>query len=224
VGTSPCSLLVLMKTTGASRQCRRAASKRFKVPVALTSKSSNGRSLARSCDGCAAQWMTAPILSAANRSVTAARSRMSTAWCVKLRTVSTSWRSRQVVSPCGPKKSARMLLSRPWTSWPRRAKYSTASEPISPLDPVTRTRTGARLIKLELDEGGPAHAQHDQAVAEAADHLGLAADPFLIMHGQVDDAQMQLGGAEQKVVIAPAVVGAPAADEGADRRPMAAPQ
>src|SRR3984893_7441768 len=213
-----------MKTKGASGQWRRAASSRFNVPVALTSKSSNGRSFARSWEGCAAQWMTAPIGCVANTSVTAAGSRMSTGWWAKSRTPSTSCLSRHVVSPGGPKKSARMLLSRPWTRWPRRAKYSTASEPIRPLDPVTRICTERRLVELEFDESGPAHAQHDEPVAKPADHFCFAADPLLIMHGQVDDAQVKLGGAEQQVVIAPAIVGAPGADERPDGRPVAAPQ
>src|SRR5258707_14868937 len=49
-------------------------------------------------------------------------------------------RSRfQRVSPAGPKKPRRMLLSTPTTSCPCRSKCSTASEPISPLLPVTKT-------------------------------------------------------------------------------------
>ena len=44
------------------------------------------------------------------------------------------------MSPSGPKKSRRMLLSTPWTSQPRWSKKVTASEPMSPLLPVTRTR------------------------------------------------------------------------------------
>ena len=41
----------------ASGACFRVASSRLSVPPALTSKSSNGRALARSCEGWAAQWM-----------------------------------------------------------------------------------------------------------------------------------------------------------------------
>src|SRR5271157_248717 len=48
-------------------------------------------------------------------------------------------RSRfQAVSPAGPKKSARMLLSMPHTLSPRRAKNATTSLPMSPPEPVTR--------------------------------------------------------------------------------------
>ena len=55
------------------------------MPLALTSKSSNGRVLARSCDGWAAQWMIrSGAVSAKTRSM-AARSRMSSEWCSKLR-------------------------------------------------------------------------------------------------------------------------------------------
>src|SRR5882757_6249115 len=43
------------------------------------------------------------------------------------------------VSPAGPKNTRRMLLSTPNTSWPWRSKCSTASDPINPLLPVTRT-------------------------------------------------------------------------------------
>src|SRR6266446_7531559 len=49
-------------------------------------------------------------------------------------------RSRfQSVSPAGPKKTRRMLLSTPTTSCPCRSKCSTASDPTRPLLPVTRT-------------------------------------------------------------------------------------
>ncbi len=66
---------------------------------------------------------------------------MSVWWCVYREHVA-SRRSRfHVVSPPGPKKSARMLLSTPWTSKPRRSKNSTASDPMSPALPVTRTFT-----------------------------------------------------------------------------------
>ena len=43
----------------------------------------------------------------------------------------------QRVSPSGPKKVARRLLSTPCISHPRLLKYSHTDEPISPLDPVT---------------------------------------------------------------------------------------
>ena len=54
-GTSPYTLFVDMKTNGESGQWWRTASRRLSVPSAFTSKSSNGRAAARSCDGCAAQ-------------------------------------------------------------------------------------------------------------------------------------------------------------------------
>src|SRR6266566_9034527 len=67
------------------------------------------------------------------------RSRMSSAVCVN-RLVKRFNRSRfQSVSPVGPKNTRRMLLSTPTTSCPCRSKCSTASEPISPLLPVTST-------------------------------------------------------------------------------------
>src|SRR5260370_4194716 len=80
------------------------------------------------------------------------------------------------------------------------------------------------LVQLELDERGPAHVQHDEAVAEPVSHLGLPADSLLIMHRQIDDAQMELGGSEQQIEVAPAVVGAPGADQGAHCGPVVAPQ
>ena len=43
----------------------------------------------------------------------------------------------QRVSPCGPKKSARMLLSTPCTSHPCPEKWDTISDPIRPFEPVT---------------------------------------------------------------------------------------
>src|SRR5436309_15890691 len=67
------------------------------------------------------------------------RSRISSAACVN-RLVKRFNRSRyQSVSPAVPKNTRRMLLSTPTTSCPCRSKCSTASEPISPLLPVTRT-------------------------------------------------------------------------------------
>ena len=53
----------------------------------------------------------------------------------------TSLKSRrrfQVVSPSGPKKSRRMLLSTPTTDQPRASKWRAHAEPIRPLLPVTR--------------------------------------------------------------------------------------
>src|SRR5262249_18111085 len=70
---------------------------------------------------------------------TASRSRMSRSKCLKLRVDESSRPRFHVVSPCRPKKTARMLLSTPITSCPCPSKNVTASEPISPLEPVTRT-------------------------------------------------------------------------------------
>src|SRR5690606_26961033 len=47
-----------------------------------------------------------------------------------------------VTSPFGPKKSARMLLSMPSTVAPIASKNVTASEPMRPALPVTRTLRG----------------------------------------------------------------------------------
>ena len=46
----------------------------------------------------------------------------------------------QRVSPCGPKKSARRLLSTPWTSQSSDGKYATTREPMSPEHPVMINR------------------------------------------------------------------------------------
>jgi hypothetical protein len=51
-------LFVLTWMNTASGAPRRVASSRLSVPTALTSKSSNGKSRALSCDGWAAQWIT----------------------------------------------------------------------------------------------------------------------------------------------------------------------
>src|SRR5258708_22544156 len=68
----------------------------------------------------------------------AGRSRISRAACVK-RLQAFFRRSRfHSVSPAAPKNTRRILLSTPKTSCPWRSKCSTASEPISPLLPVTR--------------------------------------------------------------------------------------
>ncbi len=91
----------------------------FSVPTALVSKSSNGMRAARSWEGWAAAWTIARRRIAATASCTAWRSRMSMAWLSKLRSVALSRRVFHVVSPCGPKKVARPLLSIPCTSQPR---------------------------------------------------------------------------------------------------------
>ena len=66
---------------------------------------------------------------------------MSSAACLKLLVRRFSLSRFHNVSPAGPKKTRRILLSMPVTSWPCRSKCSTASEPIKPLLPVTSTFT-----------------------------------------------------------------------------------
>ncbi len=76
---------------------------------------------------------------------TPSRSRTSSSWCSK-RLVAERRRSRfAVVSPSGPKKSRRMLLSSPCTAHPSRSRVATISEPTRPLEPVTRAVLGVRL-------------------------------------------------------------------------------
>ena len=79
--------------------------------------------------------------SAANSSDTARRSRISRERCSKRRVSAWSRVRFHPVSPAGPKKSARMLLSTPSTWWPQASKWATASEPMRPLEPVTRILT-----------------------------------------------------------------------------------
>ena len=137
MGPSPYTLFVLRWAKGASGAKRRAASSRFMVPTALTSKSSKGREAARSWLGWAAQWMMKSGRTASTSASTPARSRMSRAWWVNWRVIACSRRRFQVVSPSGPKNSRRMLLSTPWTVQPCASKWVTLSEPIRPLLPVT---------------------------------------------------------------------------------------
>src|SRR5215472_3246146 len=66
---------------------------------------------------------------------------MSNATCVNRLVVRFSRSKFHSVSPAGPKKTRRILLSTPVTSWPCWSKCSTASEPIKPLLPVTSTLT-----------------------------------------------------------------------------------
>jgi hypothetical protein len=61
----------------------------------------------------------------------------------------------QLVSPLGPKKSARMLLSTPVTANSMRSKNVTASEPIKPLLPVTRTCMGYDSERASTEQGEP---------------------------------------------------------------------
>ncbi len=147
-----------MSTNTASGLYRRQLSRRFIVPTALTSKSSNGRRAARSWLGCAAQWMTRSNGPSSRKvRASAARSRMSTSYERK-RLVVRRRRSRfQRVLPSGPKKSARMSLSIPTTAPARGSKWRTSSEPMSPLDPVMSTFMRAKCSegpKLAQREGG----------------------------------------------------------------------
>ena len=71
------------------------------------------------------------------------------AWCSDRR------RSRfAVVSPSGPKKSRRMLLSMPWTDPALSSRVATISEPTRPLEPVTSAvrlvTTHARFVARAL--------------------------------------------------------------------------
>ena len=62
---------------------------------------------------------------------------MSTLWCSKAGRAFCNSLSLQEVSPCGPKNTARWLLSTPNIECPWLAKYIQTSDPISPEDPVT---------------------------------------------------------------------------------------
>ena len=84
--------------------------------------------------------------------------------CSARQVASRRWRF-QVVSPPGPKKSARMLLSTPCTSKPRRSKYSTASDPMSPALPVTRTFTSPGRYRVPCQTPrADARRRHPRAV------------------------------------------------------------
>ena len=95
------------------------ASSRFSVPTALTSKSSKGREAARSWLGWAAAWTTASgreVLEQPQHGRAIAKVQLVVREPSTRRLSSRRWFQR--VSPWGPKKSARMLLSTPWTSQP----------------------------------------------------------------------------------------------------------
>src|ERR1700742_3645870 len=132
---------------GASIAWARAASSRFRVPLALTPKSVCGSLAAQSWDGCAAVWMTSSIDPACSRKIRSisAASRMSTFSHLKLLCSSTRRWVTCEVDDSGPKKRARMSFSIPTTSKPWPMKWSTASEPISPPAPVM-IATGTVLL------------------------------------------------------------------------------
>src|SRR5579862_1568197 len=147
-GASPYTLFVLNWTNTASGQCCRVASSKWIVPSAFTSKSKIGMSRALSCEGCAAQCTIKSNLFVLNSSSIPLRSRISSSACRK-RFVAVLSRSRfHSVSPAAPKNTRRMLLSTPTTSCPCASKWVTASDPISPLLPVTKTFT-CKLLDQE---------------------------------------------------------------------------
>src|SRR6202012_288694 len=132
---------------GASIAWARAASSRFRVPLALTPKSVCGSLAAQSWDGCAAVWMISsmdPAWSRKIRSISAA-SRITTFSHLTEAFSSTSRRVTWEVEDSGPKKRPRMSFSIPTTSKPWPMKWSTASEPIRPPAPVM-IATGTVLL------------------------------------------------------------------------------
>src|SRR5688572_15814962 len=142
-----------MKMKTASRFHWRVASSKFSVPMAFTSKSVNGISFALSWEGWAAQWITRSKRSFLNRSRIPARSRISKSRWEKFRVWLRSRFKFQLVSPAGPKNSRRILLSIPNTVCPSRSRCKTASEPINPLEPVTKTFIRGQKIrsKAQID-------------------------------------------------------------------------
>src|SRR6266481_3480847 len=90
-------------------------------------------------------------------SSSAARSRISTEKCVKFLVADLRLLRFQRVSPAAPKNSRRILLSMPTTVWPWRSKCSTASEPMRPLLPVTRTILGIEEFSHEVWAGDERH-------------------------------------------------------------------
>ena len=105
------------------------------VDVEIVERPLGGQVVARLGGGVDDQVEVAPLEERLDRRAVANVERL-------VREVACRWpRSRwrfQVVSPLGPKKSARMLLSTPVTRKPSVSKKTTASEPISPLLPVTK--------------------------------------------------------------------------------------
>ena len=119
--------------------CLRTASRNTSVPLALTVKSVAGSRAAQSCDGCAAVWTTSSSSEASSGTsrVTASESRMSIERCRYRGRSATSVSAIHRVEASGPKKVARMSLSRPTTSHPRAWKWRAVCDPIRPAEPVT---------------------------------------------------------------------------------------
>lgn len=80
------------------------------------------------------------------------------------------------------------------------------------------------MKKLDLHQCSAAHLEHDEAVFDAAGHLGFAIGAVDIMDGEVNDLEVALGGPEDELVIAPAVVDAPGAAELLDMLVIGAPE
>src|SRR4051794_4717431 len=117
-----------------------------------------------------------------------------------------------------------MSLSMPITSKPFAPKYRTASEPTSPADPVTTTTDMSSRSRRQPPRGDRAHAQHRAQRRRDPHHLADAVHAFLIVHRHVGDGELQARGAEQQLVVAPAIVDTPRADVLLDALPVAPPQ
>ena len=135
---------------GASGQWARAASSRFRVPLALTPKSVCGSLAAQSWEGWAAVWTTSSILPACSAKMRVDRLGVADVGVLPAELGGLGSTSRSVtceVEDSGPKKLARMSFSIPTTSKPSAMKCSTASEPIRPPAPVM-IATGIRVYSL----------------------------------------------------------------------------
>ncbi len=80
------------------------------------------------------------------------------------------------------------------------------------------------LHELDAPQSVPGDAQHDQGVANALQHLGLAFQAFEVMHRNLGYLEAEEGGAEDQVVVAPDIDLGQALTDVLEQRPVPAPE
>jgi len=78
--------------------------------------------------------------------------------------------------------------------------------------------------KFQLEDRGQAHGPHGDCVRKPLGHLGLAVGPLHVVHGQINDLQIQLCGAEQQFIVAPPVLDTPVALKPLESQMITAPE
>ncbi len=166
-----------MKTKVAPGACRRVASSRLRVPLALTPKSVWGSRAAQSWEGWAAAWTissSSAAFSVKARSI-AGWSRMSASSQLKDSSEETRASVTCAVEADSPKKLARMSFSIPTIRQPAAASRRTASEPTRPPEPVTIAVGIGSSGRRQAERLGDALTVLDDPGVDVCHHLSCPA-------------------------------------------------